>query len=106
MPSKSVYRIVELGTEDEELLRIDDCRYIIRASSGPQDIKLRVSFKRQEETSNVGISISICETETLRVTYFDWEAWRYGFYGRLEGCRRWKQTEEMPTVSLICFLCI
>ncbi len=41
--------IVELGTEDEELLRIDDCEYVIRASCGPQDIKLRVSFKRREE---------------------------------------------------------
>ncbi len=73
---------VELEREDEEVLRIDDYGYVIRACCGPQDIELRVWFKRREGASKVEISISICVTEATMVTYFDWEAWRNGFYGR------------------------
>ncbi len=92
---------VDLKLEDEALLGIDDYGYVIRASSGPQDLELRVSFKRREDISNVEISISICEMDTGSVTHFDWEVWRNAFYGRLEACRRWKKKQEMPTVSLI-----
>ncbi len=42
-------------------------------------------------TTNVEISISVSETEAMKVTYFDWEAWRNTFFGRF---RRLSEMEE------------
>ncbi len=55
--------VVILEPEDENVLRMEDYGYVIHTTCGPQDIKVRVSFKRREDTSNVEISISIHETE-------------------------------------------
>ncbi len=56
----------------KNVLRMEDYGYVIHTTCGPQDIKLRVSFKRRQDTSSAEISISIHEKEAMGVTYFDW----------------------------------
>ncbi len=81
--------------------QVRNYKYVIRATCGPQDLQLVLSFDSTSENDDELVSMYLCEAEEAHVAYFDWEVWRNSFYGRLESCRRWKQKLGLPHFPLI-----
>ncbi len=90
--------VLTLEISDDYKFQIDDYEYAIRASCGPQDVFIMVSFTTEDESDNLLLSVGIFLDSERRIRTFEWEVWRDSFYGRLEGYRRVQ--EQLGTASL------
>ncbi len=88
---KKEHVIVDLDVRGKCEFEIEEYEYAIRASCGPQDICVVVSFSWTEAGSKMMMSVGICREDEGKIGVFDWQLWRDSFYGRLEGSRRWQQ---------------
>ncbi len=94
-------RVVDLFEKNDYEFRIDDYEYDIRASCGPQNVSINLSFSSADEHNNIVLSVRIFPAEGSRLLSFDWQAWREAFYGRLEGSRLQQENLGMETQKVL-----
>ncbi len=91
MERREEHCVLDMEMKDDPKFDIEDFEYAVRASCGPQDLFVTVSFSSVNGNSIPLVSAKICRIDEAQFSSFEWQAWRDSFYGRLEGTRKMQE---------------